>query len=59
MAGKNKVKVRMSEMAKREERWAWLLGMAVYCPSVYRLHVLHGLPDRLRDHRKYEPLDRY
>ena len=24
MAGKNKVKVRMSEMAKREERWAWL-----------------------------------
>ena len=24
MAGKNKVKVRMSEMAKREEHWAWL-----------------------------------
>ena len=24
MAGNNKVKVRMSEMAKREERWAWL-----------------------------------
>ncbi len=24
MAGKNKVKVHMSEMAKREERWAWL-----------------------------------
>ena len=24
MSGKNKVKVRMSEMAKREERWAWL-----------------------------------
>ena len=24
MAGKNKVKVRMPEMAKREERWAWL-----------------------------------